>query len=216
MFTAPQVFPAFASLLLSIFTGANTAPQYIYMGLSSGGADVSADDGGSPPVSSGYARKKIAVSSLGVSNGTLIVPVQTWTFLCQPFNNGADRWFVTDDPVKYSFYFSGPLNPGTVSDILPIGANAGASTLTLPTATAIKLMQYDKLVLGSCCANNLEYVGIGEIGIDNNGLTVMPCNRLQYTHPVSEAFTRYGSARYYSAGFIETVSAQVILTTQTC
>ena len=219
-----QVFPAFTQLLLSLFAGTRSAPQFVYMGLAEGGQEVSLDDGATPPVLSGYTRKKIYAPGLVTAGGIMTVPEQTWTFLATPAPNpAATMWFIAGSATEYSYYFSGPLNGGDVSGILPIGATAGSYTLTVPTSVANKLMLYDALKLGSSCANNLEFVPVLDIGVDTGGLTVITISPLSvygtkilHAHPVNEAFSRDSSARSYSAGFVETVDAKVSLTTQTC
>ena len=169
-----QVFPAFTTLLLNLFAGLRSTPQYVYMGLTNGGQEISLDDGATPPVLSGYTRKKILGITLLVSGGVLTVPTQTWTFLATPAPNpAANMWFIAGSATGYDFYFSGPLNGGDVSGILPIGATAGSYTLTVPTPIANKLMLYDALKLGSSCANNLEFVPVLDIGVDTGGLTVI-------------------------------------------
>ena len=218
-----QVFPAFTTLLLNLFAGLRSTPQYVYMGLTSGGQEISLNDGATPPVLSGYTRKKILGITLLVSGGVLTVPTQTWTFLATPAPNAAaNMWFIAGSATGYDFYFSGPLNGGDASGVLPLGATAGAYTLTVPTPIANKLMLYDLLKLGSSCANNLEFVPVLDIGVDTNGLTILTIAKsvydthIMYAHPVNEAFLRDSQARSYSAGFVETVNAQISLTTQTC
>ena len=124
------VQPAFCQLLLNVFVGAATPPQYFYLGLgSAAGQEIGTTDGGNPPQPSGYARIKIPVSSLKVSGitggGTLTIPTETWTFTAVPSQNIATAWQLWSAATGGGVYAAGPLNPGVVTGALTAAASAG-------------------------------------------------------------------------------------------
>ena len=212
------IYPKFEKLLLQLFTGASgvIAPTNIYIGLSLSGNEVTATDGQNPPSTTGYSRLAVPVSALTVSSSgtTLTIQTQTWTFTATPSQPKADTWFAADQMTGSGYYFSGPLNPSPVSGTLSASITAYTYSMTVPTSVAAQLAVGDVLKLGSSCAKTLEYVTITSIGMDNGGSTVLAVNFPGYAHPAGEAFSRDGSTRTYSAGWIETLNASVNIASQ--
>ena len=210
------IYPFFDKLLFQLFTGAASPPKTLYIGLSfGGGSEVGTTDGQSPPSMSGYSRLAVPVSALTLSSSgtTLTIPPQVWTFTATPSQPKADTWFAADAETGSNFYFSGPLNPAPVTGTLSAAVAAYGSGLTIPTSVAAQLSVGDTLKLGSSCANNLEYVVVSAIGADSGGSTTLTAF-VGRAHPSGEAFSRDGSARTYSAGWIETLNASLSIQTQ--
>lgn len=208
--------PAFIKLLFQLFAGQATAPTTIYMGLGSpgGSQEISATDGGSPAQPSGYARIAIQTSSLKVSGGTLTIPTQSFTFSAIPSpNSAANAWFLADAATGGNVYCSGSLGGDGLGGT--IGAGSGSAAILVPTSLGALIHTSDTLKLGSTCAGNLEYVyvyGVAPFG-GSTTTDAIQCSS-QHPHPAGEAFTRDAQARFYSAGWVETVSASIQIVSQ--